>query len=180
MTYIGVKKACQPKNESSKASDPQFQIRRFLNGTDSLNIAQYMNKNVISVLEESENITLLLNNYFRLHQGYTQKFYLNKHDLFQKRVTEWKELFNKLFHSKYVTNHIQVKLKICHKKKRRTLRRVSIKAPYLRCVSIKAPYLRCVSIKAPYLRCVSKKTPYLRCVSKKTTYLRRLSYKAPY
>ena len=106
LTYIGVKKACQLKNESSKASDPQFQIRRFLNGTDSLNIAQYMNKNVISVLEESENITLLLNNYYRLHQGYTQKFYLNKHDLFQKRVTEWKELFNKLFHSKYVTNYI--------------------------------------------------------------------------
>ena len=44
LSSIGVKKACQPKNESSKATDPQFQIRRYLNGTDSLNIAKFMNK----------------------------------------------------------------------------------------------------------------------------------------
>ena len=78
LSSIGVKKACQPKNESSKASDPQFQIRRFLNGTDSLNIAKYMNENVVSVLDEKKNISLLFNNYYSLHQGYTQKYYLKK------------------------------------------------------------------------------------------------------
>ena len=62
-----------------------------------------MKKEVLSGISNSVEITKLFNDYFKLHTGYINNYYLNKTELFQKRADEWKLLFNKVFALKHVT-----------------------------------------------------------------------------
>ena len=103
---IGVYSPYRTKNQYSNPSDPNFQIRTFLSGDECLQISRLFNEEVISSIKEKKKITLLFNDYHRLHQGYTHNFYMYKSNLFRERAYEWKTTFNSIFHTKHNTTYI--------------------------------------------------------------------------
>ena len=45
----------------------------------------------------------LLNDYWRIHIGYTKKFYLTRTDLLRTRTENWQKDFQAIFHNKNFT-----------------------------------------------------------------------------
>ena len=93
------------KGQNSKESDPNISLKSF-SGSQFKQIAKLLKEDSISQLPNSKEIVKLFNDYYRLHQGYTQNFYRDKKDLFQRRIDEWHGLFNKIFHGKHNTPYI--------------------------------------------------------------------------
>jgi hypothetical protein len=109
---IGIKNAYKEKNQYCRDSVPDFILNSFSAKQYKL-ISKLFNKEAISGLKNNEEIARLFNNYYRIKQGYTHNYYINKIELFHKRVDEWQKLFNKNFHSKnntiymhYLTDHV--------------------------------------------------------------------------
>lgn len=102
LEYIGIKNAYKEKTQYCKDNAPDFILNSFSAKQYKL-ISKLFNAEVISGLKNNEEIARLFNNYYRINQGYTHNFYINKIELFQKRVEEWQKLFNRNFHTKYNT-----------------------------------------------------------------------------
>jgi hypothetical protein len=62
-----------------------------------------MKEEVFSGIPQAKILASLFTDYYKLHQGYKGNFYLDKSDLFQQRVNEWKIAFLKIFHKKLTT-----------------------------------------------------------------------------
>ena len=102
---IGIQRPYATKNEKSKASDPNFKIRDFT-GSENDKICYSINANAFPAINNGGKYAKLLNDYYRLSKGYRSKFYLNKTDLLQTRITNWHHDFNSLFHNDKNTVYI--------------------------------------------------------------------------
>jgi hypothetical protein len=67
-----------------------------------------MREEAFSGIKEGKTLTLLFNDYFRLHQGYCTNFYENKTELFQERADTWKKMFADIFHGKLSTVYMHI------------------------------------------------------------------------
>ena len=69
-------------------------------------------------MKEADQIVWIMNNYYRIHIGYIYNFDINKTELLQERLNEWKKNFNRIFHKNnttpyvhYFTDHIASEIK---------------------------------------------------------------------
>jgi hypothetical protein len=103
---IGVKNPYVKKNQHSNQGDSNFILKTFFTGIECENISKYMNRSVISCLENCDEIALLFNNYYRIHMNYKHNFYIDKLELLQQNLDSWKATFNKNFPLKRNTPYI--------------------------------------------------------------------------
>ena len=90
------------KGPDSPKSDPNIKLKTF-NGSQSKKIYQLVAKEEFLNSRKSEKYANLLNDYWRIHIGYTKNFYIDKTNLFRIRVDKWKNDFRDLFHDKDFT-----------------------------------------------------------------------------
>ena len=94
--------AYKVKGQDSKPSDPNISLKTFT-GHQCKKICQLVNKEVFSKSKNAEKMAKLLNNYWRIHVGYTKNFYLTKTDLLRNRTENWQKEFQSIFHDKEFT-----------------------------------------------------------------------------
>jgi len=96
------KQPYQTKGQNSKATDPNFSLKDF-SGDDCKKICMLATKEAFSSLKNGHKIAKLLNDYWRIHMGYTKNFYIDKTDLLRLRIQKWKEDFQTIFNGKDFT-----------------------------------------------------------------------------
>ena len=89
---LGLTTPYKRKGQSSNIKDPNFILRRF-SGKQCKKITKSFNKEAIPCLKEADQIVWIMNNYYRIHIGYIYNFYINKTELLQERLNEWKKKF---------------------------------------------------------------------------------------
>jgi hypothetical protein len=90
------------KGQDSKPSDPNISLKTFT-GHQCKKICQFVNREVFSKSKNAEKMAKLLNDYWRIHIGYTKNFYLTKTDLLRTRTENWQKDFQSIFHDKEFT-----------------------------------------------------------------------------
>jgi hypothetical protein len=105
LTGLKIKDPINIKNEKSKEKDPNFSLKSF-SGIQCKKICSNIKIGVLSGLTEEKNIVSIYNNYYRINQGYTHCFYIDKTELLQKRIDDWAKEFNSIFPIKDNTVYI--------------------------------------------------------------------------